>query len=109
MSIVYYALAALAEIGGCFAFWAVLRLGKSHWWLVPGMASLAAFAWLLTLVDTDHAGRAYAAYGGIYIVSAILWGWTVEGQMPDRWDLIGGAICLIGAALIFGGPREILS
>lgn len=73
MTAIAYIGAAIAEIAGCFAFWAWLRMGKSMWWLLPGMASLALFAWLLTLVDTDNAGRAYAAYGGVYIVSAILW------------------------------------
>src|SRR3546814_5431990 len=84
--------AALAEIAGCFAFWAWLRLDKSVWWIVPGMASLALFAWLLTLVDAEHAGRTYAAYGGVYIVSALLWLWAIEGAKPDRWDLIGAAV-----------------
>lgn len=97
--------AALAEIAGCFAFWVWLRMGKSIWWLVPGMASLALFAWLLTLVDTDHAGRTYAAYGGVYITAAIFWLWIVEGARPDRWDLIGAAICLAGTAIILFGPR----
>lgn len=97
--------AALAEIAGCFAFWAWLRMDKSPLWLVPGILSLALFAWLLTLVEADHAGRAYAAYGGIYIVSAIFWMWMVEGVRPDRWDLIGGLVCLGGAALILFGPR----
>ena len=87
-----YIAAALAEIAGCFAFWGWLKLGKPIWWLVPGMASLALFAWLLTLVDSDQAGRAYAAYGGVYIVSALLWLWIVEGARPDRWDLIGAAV-----------------
>ena len=97
--------AALAEIAGCFAFWAWLRMGKSIWWLLPGMASLALFAWLLTLVETDHAGRAYAAYGGVYITAAIFWLWIIEEARPDRWDLIGTAICLAGAAIILFGPR----
>ena len=100
-----YIAAALAEIAGCFAFWAWLKLGKSVWWLVPGMLSLALFAWLLTLVDTDNAGRAYAAYGGVYIASALLWLWLVEGARPDRWDLIGAGVCLAGAAIILFGPR----
>jgi small multidrug resistance family-3 protein len=95
-----YASAALAEIAGCFAFWAWLRLGKPVWWLVPGAASLALFAWLLTLVDTSQAGRAYAAYGGVYITSALVWLWLAEGVRPDRWDLAGAALCLIGAAVI---------
>jgi len=74
-------------------------------WLIPGMASLALFAYLLTLVDAEHAGRSYAAYGGIYIASALVWLWLAEGVRPDRWDLIGGAICLIGAGVILLGPR----
>jgi small multidrug resistance family-3 protein len=105
MSALAYLAAALAEIGGCFAFWAWLRLDKSIWWLAPGVASLILFAWLLTLVETDHAGRAYAAYGGVYIVSAIAGLWAVEGVKPDRWDLLGGLICLTGAAIILWGPR----
>ena len=69
------------------------------------MASLALFAWLLTLVDSDAAGRAYAAYGGVYIATALGWLWVAEGVRPDRWDLIGAAIALVGAALILLGPR----
>lgn len=105
MSSLVFFLAALAEIAGCFSFWAWLRMEKSPLWLIPGILSLCLFAWLLTLVDSDHAGRAYAAYGGVYIVSAIVWLWLVEGARPDRWDMLGGAICLGGAALILWGPR----
>jgi len=100
-----YVCAALAEIAGCFAFWAWLRLGKSPLWLLPGMVSLALFAWLLTLVDSDAAGRAYAAYGGVYIAASLIWLWTVEGLRPDRWDVTGAAICLVGASVILFGPR----
>jgi small multidrug resistance family-3 protein len=99
-----YALAALAEIAGCFSFWAWLRLDKSPWWVAPGMVSLAIFAWLLTLVDTPAAGRAFAAYGGVYIAASLIWLWRVEGARPDRWDIIGAAICLVGAGLILMGP-----
>ncbi|WOK35360.1 YnfA family protein [Sphingomonas sp. C3-2] len=102
--LVYFA-AAIAEIAGCFAFWAWLRLDRTVWWLVPGIASLCLFAWLLTLVDSDQAGRAYAAYGGVYIISALLWLWGAEGVRPDRWDLAGAAICLAGASIILFGPR----
>jgi small multidrug resistance family-3 protein len=98
-------LAAFAEIGGCFSFWAWLRLGKTALWLAPGMASLALFAWALTRVDADLAGRAYAAYGGIYIVSSLIWMWSVEGARPDRWDALGAAICVLGAMVILFGPR----
>ena len=103
--IVTYGGAALAEIAGCFAFWAWLRLDKSPWWIVPGMVSLALFAWLLTRVDADAAGRAYAAYGGVYICASLGWLWAVDGVRPDRWDVAGGIVCLIGAAIILFGPR----
>ena len=98
-----YALAAAAEIAGCFAFWAWLRLDRSPLWLVPGMAALALFAWALTRVDSDFAGRAYAAYGGVYIAASLLWLWLAEGQAPNRWDLAGAALCLAGAAVILAG------
>lgn len=105
ISIAIYVAAGLAEIAGCFAFWAWLRLDRSVWWLVPGGLSLALFAYLLTLVDSAAAGRAYAAYGGIYIALSILWLWAVEGAKPDRWDLTGAAICLAGASVILFAPR----
>jgi small multidrug resistance family-3 protein len=97
--------AAVLEIGGCFAFWAWLRLGQPAWWLVPGAAALLAFAYVLTLVDSAAAGRAYAAYGGIYIAASLGWLWIVEGLRPDRWDATGAALCLAGAAVIIAGPR----
>jgi small multidrug resistance family-3 protein len=105
MTFLVYASAALAEITGCFAFWAWLRLGKTGWWLLPGMGSLALFAYLLTLAPSDAAGRAYAAYGGVYIVASILWLWLMEGVWPDRWDVAGSALCLAGAAVILFAPR----
>jgi|SRR4051812_22014452 small multidrug resistance family-3 protein len=100
-----YAGAAVAEIAGCFAFWAWLRLGRSPAWIAPGLVSLALFAYLLTRVESEAAGRAYAAYGGLYIAASILWLWIAEGHQPDRWDLGGGAICLAGTAIILYGPR----
>ncbi|MFN3853692.1 MAG: YnfA family protein [Phreatobacter sp.] len=102
---VLYLLAALAEIAGCFAVWAWWRLGASALWLLPGLTSLALFALFLALVDVEAAGRAYAAYGGIYIASSLVWLWAAEGLRPDRWDVAGAAICLAGAALILYGPR----
>lgn len=77
-----------------------MRLDKSALWLIPGLASLALFAWVLTRADSALAGRAYAAYGGVYIASSMLWMWLVEGHRPDRWDAAGLALCLIGSALI---------
>jgi small multidrug resistance family-3 protein len=98
--------AALAEIAGCFAFWAWLKLHQRVWWIIPGMASLALFAWLLTFIEASAAGRAYAAYGGVYIATSLAWLWLVEGSRPDRWDVIGAAVCLAGAAIILFGPRS---
>ena len=100
-----YAGAALAEIAGCFAFWAWLKLGKPVWWLLPGLVSLAAFAWLLTLVDSPAAGRTFAAYGGVYIVASLAWMALVEKVLPDRYDLAGAVLCLAGAAVIVAAPR----
>lgn len=107
MTALIYIAAALAEIGGCFAFWAWLRLDKSIWSLVPGVISLVLFAYLLTLVPSDAAGRAYAAYGGVYIAASLLWLWAAEGVRPDRWDISGAVLCLIGAAVILFGPRSV--
>ena len=101
-----YIAAAIAEIAGCFTVWSWLRLGKTAWLLVPGALSLAAFAYLLTLIDTDAAGRAFAAYGGIYIAASLGWLYAVEGRLPDRWDFIGAGLCLAGAAIILFGPRS---
>jgi small multidrug resistance family-3 protein len=98
--------AAIAEIAGCFSFWAWLRLGKSAWWLVPGQLSLTLFAYLLTLIESNAAGRIYAAYGGVYIVASIGWLWIAEGIKPQWLDIIGGGICLIGTMVILYGARH---
>ena len=100
-----YILAAFAEIAGCFAFWAWLRLNASALWILPGIASLCLFAWLLTIVDSPFAGRAYAAYGGVYIAASLIWMWVVEKSPPDSWDLAGAGLCLLGAAAIIYSPR----
>ena len=104
---VIYVAAAVAEIGGCFAFWAWLKLDKNPRWAVLGAAALVLFAFLLTRIDSLFAGRAFAAYGGVYIAASLVWMWTVEGAQPDRWDAIGAVICLAGAALILFGPRPV--
>ncbi len=106
-SFAFYAGAAVAEIAGCFTFWAWLRLGKSALWIAPGTLSLIIFAVLLTRIEAEFAGRAFAAYGGVYIAASLVWLWLVEGTMPDRWDVIGAAVCLVGAAVILFGPRPI--
>ncbi len=98
-------LTAAAEIAGCYAVYAWWRNGGSAWWLAPGAALLALFAWLLCLHPVAGAGRVYAAYGGIYIAASLLWLWLVEEKLPNRWDVAGGLICLIGAAVIYFAPR----
>jgi small multidrug resistance family-3 protein len=107
MTALIYIAAALAEIAGCFAFWAWLRGDKSALWLAPGIAALILFAWLLTRIETDAAGRAFAAYGGIYIAASLVWLRLVEGVTPDRYDLIGAALCIAGAAIILAAPRSL--
>lgn len=104
-AVMVYMGAAIAEIGGCFAFWMWLRLSRSSWWGLAGLISLAIFAVILTRSEAAFAGRTYAAYGGIYIGASLVWLWVVEGVSPDRWDVAGAGICLVGAALILWGPR----
>jgi small multidrug resistance family-3 protein len=98
-----YVAAAIAEIAGCFSVWAWLRLGRSSLLLVPATISLLLFAWLLTLIESNAAGRAYAAYGGVYIVASLGWLWIVEGVRPDKADILGALLCLAGAAVVLFG------
>ena len=105
LNYLWFFLAALFEIGGCYAFWLWLRMGKSAWWIVPGLLSLTLFALLLTRVEAAYAGRAYAAYGGIYIVASLLWLGVVERTRPLASDWLGAALCVMGATIILLGPR----
>ena len=105
-SFIYYIAAAVAEIAGCFAFWAWLRLGKSMYWILPGIVALAVFALLLTRIEALFAGRTFAAYGGVYIAASLLWLWVIEGQRPDKWDILGAVICITGAVVILFGQRQ---
>jgi small multidrug resistance family-3 protein len=97
-----FGVAAVLEIAGCFAFWLWLRRGGSPLWAAAGVASLIGFALALTRIETAFAGRAYAAYGGIYIAASLLWLWTIEGQRPTVWDVTGAAIAIAGAIVILG-------
>jgi small multidrug resistance family-3 protein len=105
-SFAFYVIAAVAEIIGCFAFWAWLRLDKSVYWILPGIVSLIVFAVLLTRINSMFAGRTFAAYGGVYIVASLLWLWIIEGQRLDKWDILGAIICIAGAVLILFGHRQ---
>jgi small multidrug resistance family-3 protein len=97
-----FALAAFFEIAGCFAFWAWVRRSGAPSLVFLGIASLVCFALALTRVDSAFAGRAYAAYGGVYIAASLLWLWVAEGQRPTLTDLVGAAIAVIGALVIVG-------
>lgn len=99
-----FAVTAVAEIVGCYLPWLVLRQGKPLWLLLPAAASLALFAWLLTLHPTA-AGRTYAAYGGMYIAVALVWLRFVDGVALTRWDVGGAAIALVGMAVIALQPQ----
>lgn len=105
ISFLFCALAALFEIAGCYAFWAWVRHDRTLWWVLPGTLSLVLFALCLTRIQSAYAGRAYAAYGGIYIAFSLLWLRGVEGVTPDRWDLIGAGVCVLGALIVLFGPR----
>ena len=105
MTVAFFATAAFFEIAGCFAFWSYFRLGRPVWTLAAGVVSLVLFAYLLARVDTAFAGRAYAAYGGIYVAASLVWLRAVEGVRPDRWDVAGASICVVGALVVLFGKR----
>lgn len=99
-----FVLTALAELLGCYLPYLWLRRQGSPWLLLPAAFSLALFVWLLTLHPTAS-GRVYAAYGGVYIATALLWLWWVDALTPTRWDLLGAGLCLLGMAVIIFSPR----
>jgi small multidrug resistance family-3 protein len=99
-----FVVTAIAEIVGCYLPYLWLKKNGSAWLMLPAAASLALFAWLLTLHPTA-AGRVYAAYGGIYIGVAIVWLWLVDGQKPTQWDLVGATVAMAGMAIIMLAPR----
>ena len=99
-----FVVTALAEIIGCYLPYLWLRQGKSAWLLLPAAASLALFAWLLTLHPTA-AGRVYAAYGGVYVAMALAWLWIIDGVRPTQWDVLGVTVSIAGMAIIMFAPR----
>jgi len=103
-TIALFAMTAVAEIVGCYLPYLWLKQDKSALLLIPAAASLALFAWLLTLHPTA-AGRVYAAYGGVYVFVAILWLWGVDGVKPTLWDIVGGSVAFVGMAIIMFAPK----
>jgi small multidrug resistance family-3 protein len=104
-SISIFILAGLCEIGGGYLVWIALREGKGPWWCAAGGIVLAIYGVVATFQPANF-GRTYAAYGGIFIAMAIVWGWGVDKRMPDRYDLIGGVIAILGAGIIMYWPRK---
>jgi len=103
-SLFYFVLAGLCEIGGGYLVWLWLREGKSAWFALIGAVVLILYGFVPPL-QPAHFGRVYAAYGGIFIVLSILWGWKVDKIVPDKFDLIGGLIALVGVCVIMYWPR----
>ncbi len=106
-SIFLFFLAGLAEISGGYLVWLWLREGRSIWLGLIGGIILVLYGIIPTLQSSSIFGRIYAAYGGVFVVMSILWGWKIDGKAPDNYDLIGGAICLIGIAVIMYAPRSV--
>jgi len=105
LNYLWFILAAFFEIAGCYAFWMWWRLDKSMVWILPGLVSLTLFAFALTRVEVQFAGRAYAAYGGIYIITSLMWLAVVERTKPYWSDYFGMILCLAGASVILFGPK----
>ncbi|HXX33058.1 MAG TPA: YnfA family protein [Thermodesulfobacteriota bacterium] len=104
-SIFYFVVAGLCEIGGGYLVWLWLREGRGIWFAIAGVIILFLFGVILTLQPANF-GRVYAAYGGVFIILSILWGWKIDNISPDRFDLIGGAAALIGVVIIMYAPRS---
>ena len=100
-----FVLAALAEIGGAWLIWQAVRESRPWWWAGLGVMALGAYGFVATLQPDPNFGRILAAYGGVFVAGSLAWGMLVDGFRPDRWDLLGSAVCLVGVALIMFVPR----
>ncbi|WP_104116682.1 YnfA family protein [Arthrobacter sp. B1805] len=101
-----FVLAAGAEIGGAWLIWQAVREGRPWWWAGLGITALGAYGFVATLQPDPNFGRILAAYGGVFVAGSLAWGVLVDGFRPDRWDLLGSAVCLVGVALIMFMPRS---
>ncbi|WP_026925269.1 YnfA family protein [Glycomyces arizonensis] len=104
-SILLFALAALAEIGGAWLVWQGVREHRGLLWIAAGIMALGAYGFVATFQPDPNFGRILAAYGGIFVAGSLAWGMAVDGFRPDRWDLIGAGLCLLGVAVIMYAPR----
>lgn len=103
-SLLLFALAALAEIGGAWLVWQGVREHKGAAWIGAGIAALAAYGFVATFQDDPNFGRILAAYGGVFVAGSLLWGVVVDGFRPDRYDIAGALVCLLGVAVIMYAP-----
>ncbi|MET9273631.1 YnfA family protein [Kribbella sp. NPDC003557] len=105
-SIALFLLAAVAEIGGAWLVWQGWREHRGWWWIAGGVLALGAYGFVATFQPDAHFGRILAAYGGVFVAGSLAWGVLLDGFRPDRWDLLGAAICLAGVAVIMYAPRS---
>ncbi|WP_104139317.1 YnfA family protein [Arthrobacter sp. ZGTC131] len=105
-SVLLFTLAAAAEIGGAWLIWQSVREDRAWWWAGLGVVALGIYGFVAAFQPDAHFGRVLAAYGGVFIAGSLAWGVVLDGFRPDRWDLIGAAVCLIGVAVIMFAPRQ---
>ncbi|HVK25662.1 MAG TPA: YnfA family protein [Actinokineospora sp.] len=104
-SIALFVLAAITEIGGAWLVWQGVREQRGWVWIVGGVLSLGAYGFVATLQPDTHFGRVLAAYGGVFVAGSLAWAIVMDGLRPDRWDIIGAAVCLVGVSVIMYAPR----
>lgn len=104
-SLVLFALAALAEIGGAWLVWQGWREQRGLWWIAAGVVALGCYGFVATFQPDANFGRILAAYGGVFVAGSLGWAMVVDGFRPDRWDVAGAALCLLGVAVIMYAPR----
>ena len=104
-SLVLFGVAALAEIGGAWLVWQGVREHRGWWWIGAGLIALGVYGFVATLQPDAHFGRILAAYGGVFVAGSLLWGMALDGFRPDRWDVVGALVCLVGVAIIMYVPR----
>ncbi len=105
-SVALFVLAAVAEIGGAWLVWQGVREQRGLLWIGAGVIALGIYGFVATFQPDAHFGRILAAYGGVFVAGSLLWGVFVDGFRPDRWDIIGALICLVGVAVIMYAPRS---
>ncbi len=104
-SVLLFILAAVAEIGGAWLIWQGVREHRGWMWMGAGIAALGAYGFVATLQPDAQFGRILAAYGGVFVAGSLLWGMALDGYRPDRWDIAGAAVCLVGVGIIMYAPR----